>query len=179
MPQGVAGELCFAGIQVGRGYWRLPERTAQSFVDCPFVREDRWGRPVRMYHTGDLCRWNEDGQIEYMGRIDTQVKLRGFRIELGEIESKALNVGGIRQAAAEVRKVMANEHLVLYYTVEEGCALTDEDIHQALAGTSLAEYMVPDTYMRLDAMPMTPNLKINRKALPTPEIKRVNEGAQY
>ena len=175
VPQGVAGELCFAGIQVGRGYWRLPERTAQSFVDCPFVKEDRWGRPVRMYHTGDLCRWNEDGQIEYMGRIDTQVKLRGFRIELGEIESKALNIGGIRQAAAEVRKVMGNEHLVLYYTLEEGCALTDEDIRKALAGTSLAEYMVPDTYMRLDVMPMTPNLKINRKALPAPEIKRVND----
>ena len=175
VPQGVAGELCFAGIQVGRGYWRLPERTAQSFVDCPFVKEDRWGRPVRMYHTGDLCRWNEDGQIEYMGRIDTQVKLRGFRIELGEIESKALNISGIRQAAAEVRKVMGNEHLVLYYTLEEGCALTDEDIRKALAGTSLAEYMVPDTYMRLDVMPMTPNLKINRKALPTPEIKRAND----
>ena len=175
VPQGVAGELCFAGIQVGRGYWRLPERTAQSFVDCPFVKEDRWGRPVRMYHTGDLCRWNEDGQIEYMGRIDTQVKLRGFRIELGEIESKALNIGGIRQAAAEVRKVMGNEHLVLYYTLEEGCALTDEDIRKALAGTSLAEYMVPDAYMRLDVMPMTPNLKINRKALPTPEIKRAND----
>ena len=175
VPQGVAGELCFAGIQVGRGYWRLPERTAQSFVDCPFVKADRWGRPVRMYHTGDLCRWNENGQIEYIGRIDTQVKLRGFRIELGEIESKALNIEGIRQAAAEVRKVMGNEHLVLYYTLEEGSALTDEDIREALAGTSLAEYMVPDTYMRLDAMPMTPNLKINRKALPTPEIKRAND----
>ena len=175
VPQGVAGELCFAGIQVGRGYWRLPERTAQSFVDCPFVKEDRWGRPVRMYHTGDLCRWNEDGQIEYMGRIDTQVKLRGFRIELGEIESKALNIGGIRQAAAEVRKVMGNEHLVLYYTLEEGSSLTDEDIHTALVGTSLAEYMVPDAYMLLDVMPMTPNLKINRKALPTPEIKRAND----
>ena len=175
VPQGVAGELCFAGVQVGRGYWRLPERTAQSFVDCPFVKEDRWGRPVRMYHTGDLCRWNEDGQIEYMGRIDTQVKLRGFRIELGEIESKALNISGISQAAAEVRKVMGNEHLVLYYTLENGCALTDEDIHKALAGTSLAEYMVPDTYMRLDEMPMTPNLKINRKALPAPEIKRTND----
>ena len=97
VPQGVAGELCFAGVQVGRGYWRLPERTAKSFVDCPFVKQDRWGRPVRMYHTGDLCRWNEEGQIEYMGRIDTQVKLRGFRIELGEIESKALNIEGIRQ----------------------------------------------------------------------------------
>ncbi|MBR4536380.1 MAG: amino acid adenylation domain-containing protein [Bacteroidales bacterium] len=172
VPQGVAGELCFAGIQVGRGYWRLPERTAKSFVDCPFVKEDRWGRPVRMYRTGDLCRWNEEGQIEYMGRIDTQVKLRGFRIELGEIESKVLNIEGIRQAAAEVRKVMGNEHLVLYYTLEEGSALTDEDIRKTLAASSLAEYMVPDAYMRMDAMPMTPNGKINRKVLPAPEMKR-------
>ena len=172
VPQGVAGELCFAGIQVGRGYWRLPERTAKSFVDCPFVATDRWGRPVRMYHTGDLCRWNDEGQIEYLGRIDTQVKLRGFRIELGEIESKALNIDGIRQAAAEVRKVAGNEHLVLYYTVNKDSSITDEDIHTALAASSLAEYMVPDAYMRLDAMPMTPNGKINRKALPVPELKR-------
>ena len=175
VPQGVAGELCFAGVQVGRGYWRLPERTSKSFVDCPFVKQDRWGRPVRMYHTGDLCRWNEDGQIEYMGRIDTQVKLRGFRIELGEIESKVLNIEGIRQAAAEVRKVLGNEHLVLYYTLEAGSALTDEDIRKTLAASSLADYMVPDAYMQMDSMPMTPNGKINRKALPAPEMKRATE----
>ena len=175
VPQGVAGELCFAGIQVGRGYWRLPERTAKSFVDCPFVKQDRWGRPVRMYHTGDLCRWNEEGQLEYISRIDTQVKLRGFRIELGEIESKALNIEGVRQAAAEVRKVMGNEHLVLYYTLESNSALTDEDIRKTLAASSLAEYMVPDAYMQMDAMPMTPNGKINRKVLPVPEMKRVTE----
>ena len=175
VPQGVAGELCFAGIQVGRGYWQLPERTAKSFVDCPFVKEDRWGRPVRMYHTGDLCRWNEEGQLEYISRIDTQVKLRGFRIELGEIESKALNIEGIRQAAAEVRKVMGNEHLVLYYTLEANAALTDEDIRKTLAASSLAEYMVPDAYMQMDTMPMTPNGKINRKVLPIPEMKRATE----
>ena len=175
VPQGVAGELCFAGIQVGRGYWRLPERTAKSFVDCPFVQQDRWGRPIRMYHTGDLCRWNADGLIEYISRIDTQVKLRGFRIELGEIETKALNIDGIRQAAAEVRKVQGNEHLVLYYTLNEGASLTDEQIHQALAASSLAEYMVPDAYMYLDVMPMTPNGKINRKVLPAPELKRNTE----
>ncbi len=175
VPQGVAGELCFAGVQVGRGYWRLPERTAKSFVDCPFVKEDRWGRPVRMYHTGDLCRWNEDGQIEYMGRIDTQVKLRGFRIELGEIESKALNIEGIRLAAAEVRKVMGNEHLVLYYTLEADAKFSDEDIRKTLAASSLADYMVPDAYMQMDSMPMTPNGKINRKALPAPEMKRATE----
>ena len=175
VPQGVAGELCFAGVQVGRGYWRLPERTAKSFVDCPFVKQDRWGRPVRMYHTGDLCRWNEDGQIEYMGRIDTQVKLRGFRIELGEIESKALNIEGIRQAAAEVRKVLGNEHLVLYYTLDASAALSEDDIHKALAASSLADYMVPDAYMQMDSMPMTPNGKINRKVLPVPEMKRATE----
>ena len=175
VPQGVAGELCFAGIQVGRGYWRLPERTAKSFVDCPFVKQDRWGRPVRMYHTGDLCRWNEEGQLEYISRIDTQVKLRGFRIELGEIESKALNINGIRQAAAEVRKVMGNEHLVLYYTLESNSTLTDEDIRKTLAASSLAEYMVPDAYMQMDTMPMTPNGKINRKVLPVPEMKRATE----
>ncbi len=175
VPQGVAGELCFAGIQVGRGYWRLPERTAKSFVDCPFVKQDRWGRPVRMYHTGDLCRWNEEGQLEYISRIDTQVKLRGFRIELGEIESKALNIEGIRQAAAEVRKVQGNEHLVLYYTLESDSTLTDEDIRKTLAASSLAEYMVPDAYMQMDTMPMTPNGKINRKVLPAPEMKRATE----
>ena len=175
VPQGVAGELCFAGVQVGRGYWRLPERTAKSFVDCPFVKQDRWGRPVRMYHTGDLCRWNDDGQIEYLGRIDTQVKLRGFRIELGEIESKALNIDGIRQAAAEVRKVMGNEHLVLYYTLEASATLSEDDIRKALAASSLADYMVPDAYMQLDSMPMTPNGKINRKVLPVPDMKRATE----
>ena len=175
VPQGVAGELCFAGVQVGRGYWRLPERTAKSFVDCPFVKVDRWGRPVRMYHTGDLCRWNEDGQIEYMGRIDTQVKLRGFRIELGEIESKALNIDDIRQAAAEVRKVQGNEHLLLYYTVVDGSSISDDDLLAALKASSLAEYMVPDVYMQMDVMPMTPNGKINRKALPAPELQRTTE----
>ncbi len=197
VPQGVAGELCFAGVQVGRGYWRLPERTAKSFVDCPFVKQDRWGRPVRMYHTGDLCRWiatphSDQGsesvayQIEYMGRIDTQVKLRGFRIELGEIESKALNIEGIRQAAAEVRKVQGNEHLVLYYTVVNGSSTKDRSVASqshidndailaALKASSLADYMVPDVYMQMDTMPMTPNGKINRKVLPAPEMKRATK----
>jgi amino acid adenylation domain-containing protein/non-ribosomal peptide synthase protein (TIGR01720 family) len=174
-PRGVVGELCIAGIQVGRGYWRLPERTAESFVDCPFVSEDRWGRKVRMYHTGDLCRWNKDGDLEYMGRIDFQVKLRGFRIELGEIESKVLQMEGIKQAAAEVRKINGVDHLLLYYTLDNGSAITDDDIRQNLEASSLAEYMVPDTYMQLETMPLTPNGKVNRKALPIPEIQSHTE----
>ena len=174
-PRGVIGELCIAGIQVGRGYWQLPERTAESFVDCPFVSEDRWGRKVRMYHTGDLCRWNNDGDLEYMGRIDFQVKLRGFRIELGEIESKVLQMEGIRQAAAEVRKINGVDHLLLYYTLDNGSSLNEDDIRQALEASSLAEYMVPDTYMQLETMPLTPNGKVNRKALPIPEIRSHTE----
>lgn len=171
LPQGIPGELCFAGIQVGRGYWQLPERTAQAFCDCPFVKNDAYDRPIRMYHTGDVCRWNEQGDIEYLGRIDFQVKLRGFRIELGEIENKVLIIDGIRQAAAEVRKVGGADHLVLYYTLQEGSSLTDEQIRRNLQASSLAEYMVPDTYMQLPSMPLTPNGKINRKVLPVPEIK--------
>lgn len=77
LPVGIAGELCFASVQVGRGYWKLPEKTGAVFVDCPFLPNDEEGNPVRMYHTGDLCRWNGEDQLEYLGRIDNQVKLRG------------------------------------------------------------------------------------------------------
>ena len=83
LPRGMAGELCIAGNQVGKGYWNRPEMTAERYVDCP------WVPGVKMYHTGDLCRWNSEGQIEYLGRIDFQVKLRGYRIELGEIENES------------------------------------------------------------------------------------------
>lgn len=171
LPVGVAGELCFASVQVGRGYWKQPEKTAAVFVDCPFLPNDEEGNPVRMYHTGDLCRWNGEDQLEYLGRIDNQVKLRGFRIELGEIESQASAVGGIRQAVAEVRDVNGTDHLVLYYTLQEGATMTGEDVRDALKSTSLAEYMIPDAYVRLDEMPLTPNGKTNRRALPAPEIK--------
>lgn len=175
VPPGMAGELCFAGIQVGRGYWQLPERTEQVFCDCPFIKEDAWGRKVRMYHTGDLCRWNEQGDLEFLGRIDFQVKLRGFRIELGEIESKVLCMEGIRQTVAEVKKINGIDHLLLYYTLENGSTMTEDDIRQALEASSLAEYMVPDTYVQMETMPLTPNGKVNRKALPIPEIKSTIE----
>lgn len=175
LPPGVPGELCFAGVQVGYGYWQLPDRTAKAFCDCPFVSKDAWGQDVRMYHTGDLCRFNENGDIIYMGRIDFQVKLRGFRIELGEIESKTLSIDGIGQAVAEVKKVNSIDHLLLYYTLEEGCSLSETDIRKSLEESSLANYMVPDTYVEMETMPLTPNGKVNRRALPIPEIKSLIE----
>ena len=165
LPQGMAGELCFAGIQVGRGYWQLPERTALAFEDCPFVNKDQWGHKVRMYHTGDLCRWNEEGQLEYISRIDTQVKLRGFRIELGEIERCAMNFGGLKAVVADVKTINGTQHLYLYFTAEQDIHIDQLRNHMA---QSLTDYMIPEDFVLLDTMPMTPNGKINRKALPIP-----------
>ena len=140
-------------------------------MECPFIKEDSFGRKIRMYKTGDLVRWNEDGQLEYIGRIDSQVKLRGYRIEIGEIESRAREIEGVGQAVAEVRKVNGVDHLVLYYTLAEGRPLSESDIRIRLESSSLAEYMVPDAYVFLAELPYTPSGKVNRKALPEPEIK--------
>lgn len=176
LPQGVAGELCFAGIQVGLGYWHREEQTAKAFGDCPFVARDAWGRKVRMYHTGDLCRWNADGQIEYISRIDTQVKLRGFRIELGEIENAICRFEGIRNAVAEVREIGGLQHLCAYYTAD---VKIDDNALKVFLAASLTDYMVPDAYMQMEALPLTPNGKVNRKALPEPKMATVAEATTF
>lgn len=168
-PRGIAGELCFASVQVGRGYWKLPEKTAEVFCDCPYLPAGE--KPMRMYHTGDLCRWNSEDQLEYLGRIDSQVKLRGFRIELGEIETQASKVDGIKQAVAIVKEVIGVQHLILYYTVKENMKVSPEEIRSFLESTKLAEYMIPEIYMELPEFPYNSSGKVNRKALPTPEIK--------
>lgn len=171
VPRGVAGELCFASVQVGCGYWKLPEQTEKVFGDCPFLPLQADGKPMRMYHTGDLCRWNDEDQIMYSGRIDSQVKLRGFRIELGEIETQAQKVEGIQQAVAMVREVLGVQHLILYYTVKDGYRVTDNQIRTFLEQTKLAEYMQPEVYMQLESFPFNSSGKVNRKVLPLPEIK--------
>ena len=166
VPRGVAGELCFASVQVGCGYWKLPEQTEKVFGDCPFLPLQADGKPMRMYHTGDLCRWNDEDQIMYSGRIDSQVKLRGFRIELGEIETQAQKVEGIQQAVAMVREVLGVQHLILYYTVKDGYHVTDNQIRTFLEQTKLAEYMQPEVYMQLESFPFNSSGKVNRKVLP-------------
>ena len=154
LPQEVIGELCIAGPQLALGYYNNPGLTAERFTNITVA-----GKVVKIYKTGDLCRWNAEGQLEYIGRIDNQVKLRGFRIELGEIESVALQVEGVQQSVAIVR----NEQIVLYYT---GDVTLDASYF-----VSLPEYMIPSAYMQLDAMPLTPNGKIDRRSLPEPEYK--------
>lgn len=176
LPQGMAGELCFAGIQVGLGYWHREEQTAKAFGDCPFVEQDAWGRKVRMYHTGDLCRWNADGQLEYISRIDTQVKLRGFRIELGEIENAILRFAGIRNAVAEVKEIGGLQHLCAYYTADTEI---DEHALKEFLAASLTDYMVPDAYMQMDELPLTPNGKVNRKVLPAPKLSAAETASAF
>lgn len=158
VPPGIAGELTLAGPQMSLGYWQLPEKTAASFVACPILPGEV------MYKTGDLARYNDKGTLDYLGRLDFQVKLRGFRIELGEIEHVASSVDGVKAVAAEVRAIGETKHLILYYSGN-----ADEAVLKAKLSVSLTAYMVPDYFVHLDEMPLTPNGKINRKVLPLPE----------
>lgn len=170
VPRGIAGELCVAGVQVGNGYWHLEDKTKEVFVDCPFVDTDVSGCKMRMYHTGDICRWNDEGTLDYLGRKDSQVKLNGFRIENSEIESVALRVSGIRQAIAEVRQVGVTRMLILYYCLVEGESLAEKDLRQYIESSSLAEYMHPSLYILMNEMPTTPSGKVNRRLLPLPQL---------
>jgi len=157
LPRGMAGELCMAGPQLSSGYWHCPEQTAEVFVDCPYLAGQK------MYRTGDLVRWNEDGNLEYIGRIDNQVKLRGFRIEMGEIESALSKLDGIISAVAQVKTGNGIQNLCAYYVAD---AAIEENVLKSELSKSLTEYMIPDTFIRLDKMPLTPGGKVDRKALP-------------
>ncbi len=160
LPRGMTGELVLLGTQIARGYFHRPELTAERFTDAPFLSGQK------MYRTGDLARWDEKGELRYQGRIDNQVKLRGFRIEMGEIEAALAKYPGINDAVADVRMISGLPHLAAYYV---SAAEIDEKALKSELAKSLAEYMVPELYLRLEKMPLTPNGKIDRKALPEPE----------
>ena len=159
VPRGVPGELVIAGIGVGREYLNRPETTAEKFITID-------GK--KAYRSGDLVRWTEDGNIEFLGRIDNQVKLRGLRIELGEVEAVVAKYDGIRQVVVDVKEVNGVQHLCCYYVLN---ATIDEDALKSYLGENLTEFMVPTQYMQLETLPLTPNGKVNRKALPIPVIE--------
>ena len=158
-PIGVTGEIFIGGVQVGRGYWDRPDLTAERFVPDPF------GAPgARMYRTGDLGRWQSDGTLEYLGRNDFQVKLRGFRIELGEIEAQLAGHPDVREAAVMARENSAGDpRLVAYYTANSDLPI--QSLRNYL-GERLPDYMIPAAFVWLEALPLSPNGKLDRKALP-------------
>ncbi|WP_025109116.1 non-ribosomal peptide synthase/polyketide synthase [Pseudomonas sp. H1h] len=158
VPQGVSGQLHIGGVGVARGYHGLPEMQAERFIDSPFVAGDR------LYRTGDLVRYNNDGNLEFLGRNDFQIKLRGLRLEPGEIEARLIEHPAIREAVVMVR----DERLVAWYSVRSGVDEPSLETLRAHVLERLPEYMVPGAFVRLDALPLTPNDKIDRKALPEP-----------
>ncbi|RFU43198.1 amino acid adenylation domain-containing protein [Actinomadura logoneensis] len=162
VPAGVVGELYVAGAGLARGYLNRPGLTAERFVADPFATSGE-----RMYRTGDLGRWRKDGTLEYLGRADQQVQLRGFRIELGEIESALVR----HEAIADAAVVLRDEKLIAYAVpVTPGTELDASDLRR-FVNESLPDYMVPATVVALDALPLTSNGKLDRKALPAPDFQ--------
>jgi amino acid adenylation domain-containing protein len=162
VPSGIPGQLHIGGDGVARGYHKRDSLTAEKFLANPFAGG-------RMYRTGDLARWLPDGGLQIMGRIDHQVKLRGFRIELGEIETVLMNKGQLSAAAVILRQDVPGSPRLTAYYVEKAGGNRSPEVLRALLAEDMPEYMIPSAWVRLDVLPLSPNGKLDRAALPVPD----------
>jgi amino acid adenylation domain-containing protein len=164
VPIGVAGELHIGGVGLARGYLNRPDLTAQKFIPNPFSQQP----DARLYKTGDLARFLTDGNIEYLGRIDNQIKLRGFRIELGEIETVLAECAEVRQAVVVLREDTPGDKRLVAYLTASSRQSPDTNLLRKHAAEKLPEFMVPSKFVVLDAFPMITSGKVDRRALPAP-----------
>jgi acyl carrier protein len=166
---GVRGEIYIGGEGLARGYWARAEQTAEKFVPDPY--SERAGG--RMYRTGDIGRWSESGEIEYVGRADHQVKVRGYRIELGEVEAVLSRHEAVSECVVVAREDIEGEKRLVAYLVAE-TEVSREEL-RAWLKEQLPEYMIPAAFVMLEQLPLTPNGKVDRKALPAPDAQRGSE----
>jgi amino acid adenylation domain-containing protein/non-ribosomal peptide synthase protein (TIGR01720 family) len=167
VPVGIPGELYIGGVGLARGYFNRPELTAEKFIPNPFSEESG-----RLYRTGDIGRYRPDGTIEYLGRIDDQVKVRGFRIELGEIEAVLSQHPAVRETVVLAQEDLhGDKRLVAYVVAGQQPAPSISDLRRFLI-EKLPEYMVPAAFVQIEALPLTPNGKVDRQALPAPDTAR-------
>lgn len=171
VPPGMPGELYIGGDGVARGYHNRPDLTDERFLPNPYA-------PGRFYRTGDLVRFLEDGTLQFLGRADFQVKVRGYRIELGEIESRITEYPGIHEAVVVAREDRADDIRIVAYLRRAGGEL-NEDALRVHLGETLPHYMMPAHFVTLDTFPLTPNAKVDRKALPKPDAKPEQVTAAY
>ena len=175
VPLGATGEIYIGGDGLARGYLNRADLTAEKFVPSQFADRAR----SRLYKTGDIARYLPDGKIEYLGRRDAQVKIRGFRIELGEIEAALNRHQSVREAAVIANEDQEGQLRLIAYWVSDGEVITTEGQLRLFLKEQLPDYMVPSVFVRLEAIPLTPNKKLDRRALPTPDTSRRASEQEY